>query len=63
MQCKAKGGFCYTCFGNRYRQLEYKSVGMRAVNVSSTLMQTAMKSMHKSKVSTVQIDNLDDFVI
>lgn len=63
MQCKAKSGFCYTCFGNRYRQLEYKSVGMRAVNVSSTLMQTAMKAMHKSKVSTVQIDNLDDFVI
>lgn len=63
LQCKSKNGFCYTCMGNRYRQLEYKSIGMRLVSASSTLMQASMKAMHVSKVSTIQLDNLNDFII
>lgn len=61
--CKTKDGFCYRCFGQRYQQLQIRQAGMQAVKISSTLMYTAMKAMHKSKVSIVKISDLNDFII
>lgn len=61
--CHAENGFCYTCFGERYKQLDIVAVGMQMVKVSSTLMQTSMKAMHKSKVKVVKIPDLNAFVI
>lgn len=64
MHCHPKdGGFCYACFGERYKMLGLRSVGMKVVEASSALMNTAMKAMHVSKVETIRLDNLDDFVI
>lgn len=60
---KDASGFCYTCFGSRYKKLKIKRAGMQTVKISSTLMYTAMKAMHKSKVSVVKIADLDDFII
>ena len=61
--CKAKDGFCYTCFGKRYELLGVKAVGMNGVNVTSKVMYTAMKAMHITKISTVRISDLDEFII
>lgn len=64
MKCLSKtGGFCYACFGERYKRLNLKSVGMKVVEATGILMNTAMKAMHVSKVETIRLDNLDDFVI
>ena len=64
MHCHPKdGGFCYACFGERYKTLNLRSVGMKVVEASSALMETAMKAMHVSKVETIRLDNLDDFVV
>lgn len=60
---KDASGFCYTCFGSRYKKLKIKQAGMQTVKISSTLMYTAMKAMHKSKISVVKIADLDDFII
>lgn len=60
---KDASGFCYKCFGKRYEQLKIKQAGMQTVKKSSTLMYTAMKAMHKSKISVVKIADLDDFII
>lgn len=56
-------GFCYTCFGKVFKQLGVKQAGMLIAKISSTLMYTAMKAMHKSKIAVVKIGDLNDFVI
>lgn len=63
MYCHAKDGFCYACFGEIYRLLGLKSVGMKVVEASSSLMSASMSAMHRSKVSTVTIDDLDAFTL
>ena len=63
MHCHAKNGFCYACFGEIYRKLGMKAIGAKVVEASSSLMSTAMNAMHRSKVVTANIDDLDAFIV
>lgn len=63
--CKAQPShcYCYTCFGEKFKKLGYKSVGMFVVDIGSVLMLISMKNMHTNVLSSMAISDLDTFII
>lgn len=63
MYCKAKQGLCYRCMGEIYAKKDAKHIALDAVDITSTFTTDALKSMHGTKISTYQIDDLNQFVL
>lgn len=62
MYCQAKFGHCYTCMDSRFKKVGIKMLNISPISISSTLLNISMQSMHGTKVSTINIDNLNMFV-
>lgn len=63
MYCEEKNGFCFTCAGDFYRNLDIKALGALALEVGSAFLLLSMKAMHGTKLSSFEVDDLDQFVI
>ena len=63
MYCKTQKGLCRKCAGDIYASLNTKHIAMYIVDISSTFLQTSMKLMHGSKLSLVDIGDLNQYVI
>lgn len=63
MYCNTKNGLCYTCVGDKFARLQVKHVTASAIDISSTFMYSAMKNMHGSKLSLIDITNLEKYVV
>ena len=60
--CKAEGGFCYVCMGERLRKLRAKVVGHLGITATSSMQAAAMKSFHVSGVSLYEITDIGRFL-
>jgi len=60
--CKCKDGFCFTCMGKIFKQLDIVAPGILGVDISSTNMQRCMSLMH-AETTVVQRFKLEDFLI
>lgn len=63
MYCQAQHGLCYMCMGDIYAKKKTKHLALDAVDITSTFTTDALKSMHGTKISTYQIDDLNKFVL
>ena len=63
MYCQAQHGLCYMCMGDIYAKKNSKHLALDAVDITSTFTTDALKSMHGTKISTYQIDDLNKFVL
>lgn len=63
MYCQAQHGLCYMCMGDIYAKKNAKHLALDAVDITSTFTTDALKSMHGTKISTYQIDDLNKFVL
>lgn len=62
-QCGSKEGYCFTCAGALFKELNQESVTTSETIVTSTFLLLSMKAMHGGKVSTRKITSLDPFVV
>lgn len=63
LYCEEKDGFCFTCAGDTYRSLDIKAVGATALELGAAFLLTSMKAMHGTKMDSLTLSNLDEFVI
>lgn len=63
LYCEEKDGFCFTCAGDTYRSLDIKAVGATALELGAAFLLTSMKAMHGTKMDSLKLSNLDEFVI
>ncbi len=63
MYCKQPDGFCHVCGGSYFKNIGQDVVGVLALELTSTFLTMSMKNMHGSKVETMNIDNLDRYVV
>lgn len=63
MYCQAQHGLCYMCMGDIYAKKKTKHLALDAVDITSTFTTDALKSMHGTKISTYQIDDLNKFIL
>lgn len=63
MYCREKTGYCYTCHDARFKQIGIKLLNMSATNLSSNIMKQSLKAMHGVKVSLLEVDDLNEFVL
>ena len=63
MYCEAKDGYCRTCAGQNYSTLDQDAVGVLALELTSVFTKLSLKAMHGKKLSTIDIKNLDDYVV
>lgn len=56
-------GICYTCMGQIFKQLGQTKVATSIQSFSSKHLSAALKKFHGTVVSTVHVDDLDDFTI
>ena len=56
MYCKSETGYCEKCAGKVFTNLDMKSINMEVVDITSTFVTQALKSMHGTAIS---IDNID----
>lgn len=63
MYCEEKNGFCFTCAGDTYRNLDIKAIGATALEMGAAFLTMSMKSMHGTKLSSFTVDNLDQYLV
>ena len=63
MYCKSTKGLCKKCAGDVYSSLSTKHVAMYIVDISSTFTTMALKLMHCSKLSLIDICDLNQYLI
>jgi len=63
MYCEEKDGYCRTCAGQNYSTLDQDAVGVLALELTSVFTKLSLKAMHGKKLSTIDIKNLDDYVV
>ena len=63
MYCKTEKGLCRKCAGDIYAGLNTKHVAMYIVDISSTFTTMALKLMHGSKVSLIDIGDINQYII
>ena len=63
MYCQAEHGLCYMCMGDIYAKKNAKHLALDAVDITSTFTTDALKSMHGTKISTYQIEDLNKFIL
>src|SRR5574344_520722 len=62
MSCSTKDGFCYKCCGKIFEDLQMDTIGMQTLTIAEGMIGTAMKSMHQSSLSTVDIKDITRFI-
>ena len=60
MFCKS-ANFCWKCVGDLYRRLGIKNVGLTAMKMTSTFLNSALKANHDSSIKTAYVDYTKDF--
>lgn len=63
MYCRTEKGLCRRCAGDVYSGLNTKHVAMYIVDISSTFTTMALKLMHGSKVSLIDIGDVNQYLI
>ena len=62
MYCKSKTGYCEKCAGKLFTSLDLKAISMEIVDITSTFVTQALKSMHGTAISIDTIKFEDYFV-
>jgi len=63
LTCKTDGvGYCYKCFGEKYKKLNITLLASEIINLGSDIMYISMKSMHGKASGLLKLD-IDDFII
>lgn len=60
--CQTKNGYCYTCMDSRFKEMGIKLLNVQPINIGSVLVTQRMKSMHGTKVSTLEMSDLNNFI-
>lgn len=63
MYCEQNPGFCFTCAGRAFKNMDFKNVGTQPIQMSGKLMMIPMKAMHGVKISTYELDDIDSFTL
>jgi hypothetical protein len=61
--CKATKGFCAKCFGNLFEELGQKAFAPVANDFARNQTTSALKAMHGKSHNTVDISNIDKYLI
>jgi hypothetical protein len=59
--CEVKNGYCFTCMGGVFKTLNQRALGMTAVAIGSYFLTERMKGMHGKSVTTINVNNLDNY--
>ena len=63
MYCSSMNGYCYACMDTRFEDAGIKLMNIHPLGISSTILKLSLKSMHGTKASILNIDNLNDHVV
>ena len=58
--CQSKNNYCYTCMDYRFKSMGIELLNSNPSAISSTLTSMSLKKMHGSKISTFEINTLND---
>lgn len=61
--CHAHDGYCGVCMGDLFINLEQDALTMAAVAIGSSFVLGKLKKMHGTAVSTIDLSNLDSFLV
>ena len=63
MYCQSRDGYCYTCMDSRFKKIDIKLLNIHPLAIGSTMLTAALKSMHGTKLSLLNIDDINSIVI
>lgn len=63
MYCNTKGGYCYRCMGKLFENTQQEVLASSIQNLSSSFLNASLKLMHGVEIKTVDIGDLDQYVI
>lgn len=63
MYCQTKHGYCYTCAGEMYKSLGTEAIGVLALEIGSTFLLLSMKSMHGTKMESIDLKDITEFFV
>ena len=63
MYCEQNPGFCFTCAGRAFKNMDFRNVGTQPIQMSGKLMMIPMKAMHGVKIISYELDDIDSFVL
>lgn len=61
--CVAPDGFCYTCVDEIFKTLEQESIATKVQAVSSMFLNLSLKKMHGKSIKSVNISDLNRYLI
>ena len=63
MYCEAKPGYCKTCMGKLFEELDQDALTMVTLEIGSYFLKLSLKGFHGSKLSTFDIKSLNPYVL
>lgn len=63
MYCEQKDGFCYTCAGKMFKNLQQDVIGVIALELTSTFLNLSMKNMHGQKLNQFELSDLNMYCV
>jgi len=62
LHCHTKGGYCYKCCGNIFKELKLTNIGMQSLSLAEGFIGIAMASMHTSGLSTTTLGDITKYI-
>lgn len=63
LYCETQGGYCYTCMGKLFENTRQAVLASSIQNLSSSFLTASLKSMHGLSVKTVDVSDLNSFLL
>lgn len=63
MYCAQPDGYCMKCAGNKFKFLDYRNPGVATIDVGAVFMSMSMKAMHGTKIDSLDLESLNDYVV
>ncbi len=63
MYCTAEGGYCYKCIGTLFESLDQNTMATVMNNIGAQMTVLSLKQSHGGKVSTVEVNDLNKFLV
>lgn len=63
MFCEQEDGFCFVCAGREFKNMDFTNIGTQPTQMSGAIMMIPMKAMHGIKITTYELNDIDQFVL
>jgi hypothetical protein len=60
--CSTKNGYCYSCCGEDFRQMNQEIMTMNAITVGTEFLNLSMKAMHQASLGLFEVTSVNKYL-